>query len=122
MQLVADGQALLPPDPDFIQARDGIIQADFVDTGGANFREIWAGFAKRGMGFSASAPNSLQTVGVHEAFDAPDDLWIIPRTDWLAKGRTGGPFEPRTGSFSLETVTSPSVTGSAWATVPWRSV
>ena len=122
MQLVADGQALLPPDPDFIQARDGIIQADFVNTGGANFREIWAGFAKRGMGFNASAPDSLHTVGVQEAVDVPDDLWIGPRTDWFAKGRIGGPFEPGTRSFSLETVTSPSVTWSAGATVPWLSV
>ncbi|HXJ58482.1 MAG TPA: M36 family metallopeptidase, partial [Verrucomicrobiae bacterium] len=53
LQLVTDGMTLCPPNPNFLQSRDAIIQADFVNNGGANFRKIWAGFAKRGMGFSA---------------------------------------------------------------------
>jgi len=69
LQLVTDGMKLSPPEPNFLQARDAILQADLVDTGGANSGELWAAFAKRGMGLSATSPNSTTTVGLHEAYD-----------------------------------------------------
>jgi len=50
LQIVTDGMKLSPANPTFLQARDAIIQADFVANAGANRNEIWAGFAKRGMG------------------------------------------------------------------------
>src|SRR5207249_7468790 len=62
--------------PNFLQSRDAILQADVVDNGGANRNELWAAFAKRGMGFSATSPGSSTTTGVQEAFDLPDDLRI----------------------------------------------
>ena len=71
LQLVTDGMKLSPADPNFLQARDAIIQADLVNNGGANFDELWRAFAKRGMGGSASSPESGTTVGVVEAFDLP---------------------------------------------------
>ncbi len=71
LQLVTDGMKLAPPNPTFLEARDAIIEADLVDTGGDNFVEIWSAFAKRGMGFSAIAPPSDTTIGVTEAFDLP---------------------------------------------------
>lgn len=71
LQLVTDGMKLAPMDPNFLQARDAIIQADLVNTGGANFNELWMAFAKRGMGGSASSPSSSTTVGVVEAYDLP---------------------------------------------------
>jgi len=37
LELVTDGMVLSPADPTFTQARDAIIQADLVDTGGANW-------------------------------------------------------------------------------------
>ena len=40
--------------PSFFDARDAIIQADQVLTGGENFCEIWNGFAERGLGTDAS--------------------------------------------------------------------
>jgi hypothetical protein len=49
LKLVTDGMKLSPPNPNFLQARDAIILADQVLTGGANWREIWLGFAKRGI-------------------------------------------------------------------------
>ncbi len=70
LQLVTDGMKLAPANPNFLQARDAIIQADLVKTGGANSRELWAAFAKRGMGTSAIAPSSVTTTGVQESFDA----------------------------------------------------
>jgi uncharacterized repeat protein (TIGR01451 family) len=71
LQLVTDGLKLSPPNPNFIEARDAVILADLVATGGANARELWTGFAKRGLGFSARSPDSRTTVGVVEAYDTP---------------------------------------------------
>ncbi|CAG8579634.1 241_t:CDS:2, partial [Racocetra persica] len=53
LQLVVDGLKLQPCRPQFIDARDAIIQADEVLTGGENLCEIWRGFAKRGLGLKA---------------------------------------------------------------------
>jgi extracellular elastinolytic metalloproteinase len=36
--------------PSFFDARDAIIQADQVLTGGENFCVLWKGFADRGLG------------------------------------------------------------------------
>ena len=74
MQLVTDGLRLAPANATFLEARDGILQADLVDNGGENYVEIWSGFAKRGMGYSAACPSSDTTLGVVEAFDLPPDI------------------------------------------------
>lgn len=68
LQLVTDGMKLSPPNPTFLQARDAILLADRVKTGGANLNELWAAFAKRGMGYSAY---KLKYNSVFEAFDVP---------------------------------------------------
>ena len=39
--------------PSFFDARDAIIQADQVLTGGENYCELWQGFASRGLGTDA---------------------------------------------------------------------
>ncbi len=72
LQLVTDGLKLSPPNATFLEARDGILQADEVMTGGDNLAELWVAFAKRGMGFSASVPSADTAIGVEEAYDAPD--------------------------------------------------
>ncbi|KAI3328737.1 extracellular elastinolytic metallo proteinase [Ustulina deusta] len=54
MKLVSDGMALQPCNPNFIQARDAILDADTALTGGDNQCEIWTAFAKRGLGQSAA--------------------------------------------------------------------
>jgi hypothetical protein len=71
MQLVVDGMKLMPSTPNMLQARDGILQADIVNNGGANLAELWAGFAKRGMGGSATSPGGTTTTGIVEAFNIP---------------------------------------------------
>src|SRR5262249_23053663 len=62
LQLVTDGMNLSPANPTYLQARDAILQADLVDNGGANLNDLWAAFAKRGMGFSATNPAASTTV------------------------------------------------------------
>ena len=92
---------LSPANPTFLQARDAILQADLVDTGGANRAELWAAFAKRGMGMSATSPSSTTTTGLVEAYDVPDPLQILPANALSATGQPGGPFSPNPASFTL---------------------
>jgi hypothetical protein len=78
LQLVTDGLNLAPANATFLEARDGIMQADQILTGGSDYVEIWTAFAKRGMGYSASSPDSSTTIGVFEAFDLPPDVATGP--------------------------------------------
>jgi len=50
VQLVLNGMKLQPCRPSFFDARDAIIQADQILTGGENYCELWAGFGERGLG------------------------------------------------------------------------
>ncbi|KAL3443255.1 extracellular metallo proteinase mep [Aspergillus insuetus] len=54
MKIVMLGMALQPCSPTFITARDAILNADKILTGGDNQCEIWTGFAKRGLGTAAA--------------------------------------------------------------------
>jgi hypothetical protein len=75
-QLVIDGMKLQPCRPGFEDGRDAILAADVALTGGANRCEIWRGFAKRGMGFSADQVlSSSRTDGI-EAFDLPPSCTV----------------------------------------------
>ncbi|TFK39018.1 Fungalysin metallopeptidase-domain-containing protein [Crucibulum laeve] len=53
MQLVISGMKLQPCRPSFFDARNAIIQADQLLTGGENMCTLWKGFAKRGLGRDA---------------------------------------------------------------------
>ncbi|KZV98936.1 hypothetical protein EXIGLDRAFT_739121 [Exidia glandulosa HHB12029] len=54
VQLVVSGMKLQPCRPGFFEARDAIIQADQLLTGGENFCELWEGFSERGLGPDAT--------------------------------------------------------------------
>ena len=71
MQLVVDGMKLNPGVPNFLQARDSILQADLDRYAGADLGDLWTAFAKRGCGFSATSPAGTTSSGVVEAFDLP---------------------------------------------------
>ncbi|KAF9888560.1 hypothetical protein FE257_008492 [Aspergillus nanangensis] len=70
MKLLMDGMALQPCTPDFISARDAILDADVALTDGDNQCEIWKGFAKRGLGEKATRIGKLHT----DNFDLPSDV------------------------------------------------
>ena len=71
LQYVVNGLKLTPSQPTFTQARDGIISA-VAALDPADLPQIWAGFAKRGMGRNAVSPPSTSTslTGVVEDFTA----------------------------------------------------
>ena len=91
MKLVIDGMKLSPANPNFVQARDAIILADQINSGGANYGELWRGFAKRGLGIGATSPASSTTVGVRESFDLPG-VQIISTN--LPGGNGNGTIDP----------------------------
>jgi ELWxxDGT repeat protein len=123
LQLVIDGMKLSPANPNFVQARDGIIQADVVNNAGANLDEMWAGFAKRGLGFSATSPDSSTTNGVLEAFDVPDDLFVTPTGAYASVAtRLTGPIEPFVHVFTLNNTGAVPLPWTAAKTQPWISL
>lgn len=61
LQLVTDGLALQPCTPNFVSARNAILDADRALTGGDNLCEIWTGFAKRGLGENARYSSTTRT-------------------------------------------------------------
>nr|BAD01605.1 metalloprotease [Nannizzia gypsea] len=61
MKLVMDGMALQPCNPNFVQARDAIIDADRALTNSANKCTIWKAFAKRGLGYGAKYDSRNRT-------------------------------------------------------------
>ncbi|KAK1574740.1 fungalysin metallopeptidase [Colletotrichum navitas] len=63
LKLVLDGMALQPCSPNFIQARDAILDADKALTGGDNQCELWTAFAKRGLGSNAVYSSSNRRDG-----------------------------------------------------------
>ncbi len=122
LQLVTDGMKLSPPQPNFLQARDAILQADVVNSGGANLPDLWAAFAKRGMGYSATSPASFTTDGVVEAYDVPDTLQILPTTGFTSRGPVGGPFDITAQIFTLTNIGTNAFTWTLVNTCAWLNV
>lgn len=118
IRLVTDGLKLSPVNPNFIQARDAIIQATLVsfpeDTG-----EVWSAFAKRGAGQDASAPASSTTTGIVESYSVPDDLHINDRSGWNILGDKGGPFAPASKTLSLSNTGSSTLAWSVDTHAAW---
>jgi extracellular elastinolytic metalloproteinase len=56
-RIVLEGMKFTPCSPSFLNARDGILQADQSINGGANRCRIWTVFARHGMGVSATGNN-----------------------------------------------------------------
>ncbi len=119
LQLVANGMDLTPANPDFVEARDAIIQADLVNSGGQNYQALWRAFAKRGLGWYAVAPPSSTTAGVVESYVVPDTLWILPAGDFITTGNVGGPFNPAYELFALKNTGTNSLTWTCGVNVPW---
>ena len=128
LQTVLDGERLAPPNPNFLQLRDAILQADLVNSGGLNHGEIWAGFAKRGMGGSATSPDSTTTVGVVEAYDVPGVAFVSAIPDDSLVGNGNGAIdyneclEVRILLHNGTTGLASNITATLSTTNPWVTV
>lgn len=69
LQIITDAMKLDPVNPTLLDARNAIVLADRVGFNGEDEADIWAGFATRGMGFSAKINGG---VNVTESFDLPN--------------------------------------------------
>ncbi|KAG9122617.1 Fungalysin/Thermolysin Extracellular metalloproteinase 5 [Ceratobasidium sp. 392] len=65
VQLVIGGMKNQPCRPSFFQARDAMIEADRILTGGNNLCDLWAGFSSRGLGVDASIRHADRWGGGH---------------------------------------------------------
>ena len=70
VQLVFDSFLLMPAAPSMLDARDAMLAADMARFGGANQKELWAVFAKRGMGKDAYSNGSDDVTPVGQ-FESP---------------------------------------------------
>ncbi|MBK8433367.1 MAG: M36 family metallopeptidase [Chloroflexi bacterium] len=115
LRLVSDGLKLQPCSPGFVDGRNAILAADMALTGGANQCLIWQGFAKRGLGFSASQGSANSNADNVAAFDMPlscQSLNATPLSQDVCQGTAAvytltanGAF---TGTVQLSAVGNPS--------------
>ena len=122
LQLVTDGMNFSPANPNFVQARDAIILADRVNNFAANQKELWAGFAKRGLGASASSPASSTTTGVREAFDPVDQLSVRPLVDWIVTRRGLDGFDSNSRIYTVSNASPGTVDWTAHYSQSWLQV
>ena len=118
LQLVTDGLNYCPNNPSFTTARNAILLADSARTGSANRQELWAAFARRGLGLGAVAPGSSTTTGVIESFDSLDALNVQPGSGISVAGPEGGPFKPLGRAYTLTNDSSSSFSWRARAEPP----
>ena len=69
LQMVMDGMKVSPSGPSMIQERNAIISAAQANGNAADIGDFWAGFAVRGMGFSATNTTGNTVV---EGYDLPN--------------------------------------------------
>ncbi len=101
LQFVTDGMKLAPLSPTIVSERDAIIAAGLASGTSEDVADMWAGFAIRGIGATASVQNvggtstgGTGTARVTESFAAPN-LFQTPQfgvSDFL--GNNNGAFEP----------------------------
>ncbi|MDX1421238.1 MAG: M36 family metallopeptidase, partial [Rubricoccaceae bacterium] len=73
-RLMTEGMKSTNCNPTFVDARDGILEADTLLYDGAYSELLWTGFARRGLGYSAFGGNPADNNDNFEAFDLPPVL------------------------------------------------
>ncbi len=107
-RIVLNGMKFTPTRPSFLNARDGIIQADQNLNGGANRCAIWTVFARHGMGVSAVGNDGTTHTA---ATDVPSDCG----------GTCSYSISPTSASYAAGGGTG-SVTVTAGAGCTWTAV
>ncbi len=102
LQLVTDGMKLQACNPGFTDGRDAILLADQIRYNGANQCLIWAAFARRGLGFTASQGSSSDVSDGTAAFDVPPvcQIAVLAPTAGFTVDRTVSCLDLATFKFS----------------------
>ena len=120
LQLTTDAMKLCPANPNFVQSRDAILQADLVDYAGVDSTEIMTAFAKRGIGVGANAPPANSVVGFNESFDLPDTLTVSPIEGFTpATTRLTGPISNSSRAYTLTNTGASAMNWTATKSQPW---
>lgn len=122
LQLATNAMKLCPANPNFLQSRDAILQADLVGNAGANAAVLWAAFAKRGMGAGATSPSSSSTAGIVESYNIPDNLAVSPLGGFTAIGQSGSTITPTSQVFTLSNSGATVLNWTASKTQPWLAL
>lgn len=77
LKYLVEGIKIQPCAPTFITARNSIIAAENMVTGGKNKCHLWRAFAKRGIGVNAKEPEQTNNNGVNN-FDLPPECRNAP--------------------------------------------
>lgn len=75
-RIVLDGMKMSPPSPSMIDVRDAVLLADRVNFKGESQKQIWEGFAKRGLGVLAQS-SSGNTILVKASYETPKDAGVL---------------------------------------------
>jgi extracellular elastinolytic metalloproteinase len=108
-RIVLNGMKFTPTRPSFLNARDGIIQADQNLNGGANRCAIWTVFARHGMGVSAVGNDGTTHTA---ATNVPTDCGGGTCTFSISPTSASQPAAGGTG-----TVTVTATAGCSWSAV-----
>ncbi len=124
MALLTEGMKLMPCNPGFVDARDGILAADQALYGGLHIDDLWAAFARRGLGIGADQGSSGTNSDNVEDFAEPETIPPTPVTDlaasaaslgitlnWTATGDDGN--EGTASSYDIRYSTSGPITNDA---------
>jgi extracellular elastinolytic metalloproteinase len=116
IQLLYDSFLLDPVDVNMLQARDSILAADMMRFGGANQKEIWGAFARRGYG---------QNAALHASRRSPTRI-RRPRTPASTSTSTPLPRSRRVRTSSSQSRRATGSTGSGRRSTrirsrPWTS-
>ena len=88
---------LLPPEPSFLDARNGILLADQALYDGADVAALWGVFAGRGMGFFAASLGGEDT--------APAEDFSLPPAADAPRGTISGRVTAALGGAPVAGVT-----------------
>lgn len=121
LRYVTLGMQLSPPNANFLQARDAILQAVRVMQGGNDTNEVWRAFARRGLGLSAICPDTTTTIGVFEAYDSPAqaEFDIEPKNTITFSGFHGGQFAGSDTNTTLFNFASTNVSWAVGVNISW---
>jgi hypothetical protein len=93
IQLAFDAFLLMPTNPSMLQARDAILAADLMRFGGANQKELWLEFARRGFGKNATSSNTTANTDVDPTPDF-EPVGTAPATVRFVARNAGGALIP----------------------------
>jgi Fungalysin metallopeptidase (M36)/Calx-beta domain/Fungalysin/Thermolysin Propeptide Motif/FG-GAP-like repeat/FG-GAP repeat len=113
MALTNEAMKLQPANPSLIEARDAILAANIILNGGADIDEIWAAFARRGLGFYASTSDSNSDTVIVDFNVPPNNVTISPSVTV---------FEGNTGTTSVQFTVTLAKPSSLTATVGYTTI